>query len=842
MSHELHYTSAPRGLKPGSRGFATVACTAGLSPTLAERLEALSGYRQVFPPHHARAADNPVAWSHLVVTVASKPYHVVSRVGAAGLDYSDRANKYAHHIALEPSERPAGGPGWLLRQPGYLESAWSGTPRVLPGARSTPRGDRVAAPCAAWREAAGDAGWAGVVAQAFLDDPKRAVYLVYEPGADLLPLIDEALGLLPPSRRWEVTFSTYFTSLPPETQCQWRGVLLDSAEARQAARIPNALVLDLTQPLGRAPDGPLVEAARTGILPPTLTPPTAPLLVPAAPDADPYAPPVYADRYRPGSAPEPDHGHEPADGTALRVVPDLPLDLRPRARVRPGRAPSRRNRTLLIAGSVGAVLLALGSAVLWNRSQPQLGSTPASLPSDPGAQTQKFTPRANPVDGPLPVNVAQAATSVTHPTSELTQDDTPKSGLKEQSSAPESQPTVAQQTADATPKVSADRRIIAIEDFSDKTETLPLGDSPEDESRDFRTVDVGVPISRMNVLGLDRPDGQDPLVKVSPYKPNYEKTLILTCEYSEDGRKTLSGNVGVVMHKNTTFGIKIYDGKFATRKDVTDALRDMVVRLDLADRSIVYVMQTRTPVRVPDGLLVVPARADGPLSSAPPSKFEICKFSFGGEHGLTLLSRNSLLIEKAFLSFPSNESLRLNPDQGVKNSFRGSLDKIQLQLSLASSRTDSQEPAQLELRIEPSQRYLQYSIYRLAVLRDLGGELARAIEPKEAGKQNAPPPAETIMGWSRTAKRVQAQDIGKQLDSCILRDEEGNASVAPKRFHDAAVKIISQITAYREGPGGEAATDKSLKVAQSLINARLCVELVRQVGEEKIVTFMIGTE
>ena len=51
MSHELHYTSVPRGLKPGSRGFCTVGLTPQMPGPLVDRLESLSGYQPVFPPH-----------------------------------------------------------------------------------------------------------------------------------------------------------------------------------------------------------------------------------------------------------------------------------------------------------------------------------------------------------------------------------------------------------------------------------------------------------------------------------------------------------------------------------------------------------------------------------------------------------------------------------------------------------------------------------------------------------------------------------------------------------------------------------------------------------------------
>ena len=113
----------------------------------------------------------------------------------------------------------------------------------------------------AWQALTGDAGWAGVLAESFLADPRRPVFLVFRPGMELLPLFVEAMALLPPSRRWDVEFSTYFNQLPQGVNCTWRGVLEGSPEAENARRLPNALVLDLCQPLGRADGGALVHIA-----------------------------------------------------------------------------------------------------------------------------------------------------------------------------------------------------------------------------------------------------------------------------------------------------------------------------------------------------------------------------------------------------------------------------------------------------------------------------------------------------------------------------------------------------------------------------------------------------
>lgn len=286
MSHEILYTSAPQGLKPGSRGFCTVVSTAGMAKNLAERLESLSGYRHAFLPHSVHASLNPVNFSHLIVTVGGRQYHVLSRVADAGLDYTQRSNKLAHHVALTAEELPECGPAALLQSPGFCQTAWDGRTRILPAGRqpcgaagveqdengrpirpaaSPGKGLHPDGPCLAWEQVAGDAGWAGVLAGSALDPQAAPVSIIFTPETPTLALVAEALALLPPERRWQVTFSTYFTRLPAGVDCQWRFLLADSPEARAVRRNPHARRIDLCRPLGSPPPGQFVDAARTGM-------------------------------------------------------------------------------------------------------------------------------------------------------------------------------------------------------------------------------------------------------------------------------------------------------------------------------------------------------------------------------------------------------------------------------------------------------------------------------------------------------------------------------------------------------------------------------------------------
>src|SRR4051794_19588501 len=85
MSHEIYYTSAPEGARPGQRGFCTVATSAGIPRPLWDRLESLSGYRHHFTGS-GTAARNPVAWAHWLIQLQGRDVNVLSRVCDAGFD------------------------------------------------------------------------------------------------------------------------------------------------------------------------------------------------------------------------------------------------------------------------------------------------------------------------------------------------------------------------------------------------------------------------------------------------------------------------------------------------------------------------------------------------------------------------------------------------------------------------------------------------------------------------------------------------------------------------------------------------------------------------------------
>ncbi|MCK6486262.1 MAG: hypothetical protein L6R00_19245 [Phycisphaerae bacterium] len=271
MAMELMYTSAPRGLKPGSFGYCTVAVTNGMPPPLIQQLEDLSGYNRTQIPGVSDDQTNPPSYAHWRIVLGGLPYSVLSHVRSEGFDYSKRRNKFAHHVVVQAHEQVDAGPAWVFMQSGFIESTWSGEPRTIMTPKALPAGENSPRTCARWESAAGDPGWAGTLVEAFLLDASRPVYVIYQPPMDVLPLIDEALALLPPKQRWNVTFSTHFMNLRSDLSCTWRFCIAGGAAARNApANATSGILIDLTGSSKPVPPrgGRYTEAARTGRLPP----------------------------------------------------------------------------------------------------------------------------------------------------------------------------------------------------------------------------------------------------------------------------------------------------------------------------------------------------------------------------------------------------------------------------------------------------------------------------------------------------------------------------------------------------------------------------------------------
>ncbi len=254
------YTSASRGLFGGTSGFCVVAATEGLPEALQRRLETLSSY--VPGPDSARSID----FAHTRLRLQGSVWHVLSRVTSCGHDYSGRANKIAHHLALREPELTAlpEGPGGYCDDDRFWFSEWESEPMWLAADRLPQADSGASPPGSVWKREFGDAGIAGPLLAAACD-AAASVTVVVPAAADMLRLAVDGLRLVEPGLRWGVTFDVGSGRGRSAAGYRWRFVREGSPAAVTSGKRPGDVLLVPAAglPAELAAD-PYVVAARAG--------------------------------------------------------------------------------------------------------------------------------------------------------------------------------------------------------------------------------------------------------------------------------------------------------------------------------------------------------------------------------------------------------------------------------------------------------------------------------------------------------------------------------------------------------------------------------------------------
>ena len=165
MAKEIVVTSVPRGIKLGRTGFQVVMRSAGVSDGVMSILEQLAVYRHV-PEGSGR---NPVIYSYRSVRSPAGQLNVLGRAVDAGNDFSNRSNKLAHLLSVDPAElatlRDSSPAAVLAAIEGRLATVWQGGPEERVSPFTLPSPPVQPAVCRRWEGVTGDAGWGGVLAQ-----------------------------------------------------------------------------------------------------------------------------------------------------------------------------------------------------------------------------------------------------------------------------------------------------------------------------------------------------------------------------------------------------------------------------------------------------------------------------------------------------------------------------------------------------------------------------------------------------------------------------------------------------------------------------------------------------
>lgn len=273
---ELVFTSAKEGLIPGRSGFCSVAWTEGMPQNFVALLENMSGYNALYMPNDPKADLNPVCYSYQKVQYGQNELRILSRIAFAGLDYTGRTNKIAHHIIIEDESELANlqhGPvSAFLCEENFI-TAWNEPPRLIPRRTRLKSAFIDGLRADHWLKLTGKPQWAGIVADSFLNsDEKSCLYLEYDNEAhreDVLYLIDEIARLLPQDVMADFTFNTYFSNVQNGINCFFRAALPNCPALPAIKRFKAKELISLinqTEPPGGG-NSPLITAAVTGVAP-----------------------------------------------------------------------------------------------------------------------------------------------------------------------------------------------------------------------------------------------------------------------------------------------------------------------------------------------------------------------------------------------------------------------------------------------------------------------------------------------------------------------------------------------------------------------------------------------
>ena len=187
--YELIYTSAREGMIPMRSGFTSVAWTEGFPANLVPILENMSSYTVLFNPGTPDESKNPEAFSYRKLQFGGTLYRIVGRTAFAGLDYTNRTNKIAHHLVFAAGQdelESAGGALAVAFEKSNFTEKWTQEAHALPVKRAPMCAEMPkTAASPTWKKYTSDAGFAGVLAELFMQCPGGsggAAYIVSSPG------------------------------------------------------------------------------------------------------------------------------------------------------------------------------------------------------------------------------------------------------------------------------------------------------------------------------------------------------------------------------------------------------------------------------------------------------------------------------------------------------------------------------------------------------------------------------------------------------------------------------------------------------------------------------------
>lgn len=242
MIHELIYTSASSTFD--GPGYGVVARTRDIPDALQRHMQRLCRY-DFLGADQPRIDPAPEMISHTIVS-DGQTWHVLSRTGNAGEDYTFRTVFIAHHVAISDDELGNVSPFDLIQSPQLFRRDWSGEPTILPGRRLSEIRTSSAS-MGMWRKLFGHdealQSWGRMHARQL-----PPLFLLSKNSQENLQMFCEAGRQLNAPQARNVSFITALGADHKGIKFDWIGLMNGSKLAESVMKVAAEKVIDTTRP------------------------------------------------------------------------------------------------------------------------------------------------------------------------------------------------------------------------------------------------------------------------------------------------------------------------------------------------------------------------------------------------------------------------------------------------------------------------------------------------------------------------------------------------------------------------------------------------------------------
>lgn len=242
MIHELVYTSAAETFD--GPGYGVVARTREIPDAVQRQMLRMSRFDFLDSEHHS-ANRPPEMVSHTIVS-DMQVWHIFSRTGSAGMDYTNRTVFLAHHVAVAQESLDDMTPFDLILSPDLFRTVWTGEPSILPtrtldeirGGKCQP---------GTWRKMFGTEDAMTSWQQMHLGKIKP-LFLLSRSSQDNLQMFCEAARQLDSQVARDITFISALGADQKGIRFDWIGLLAGTKLSDSVMKVAADKVFDVTRP------------------------------------------------------------------------------------------------------------------------------------------------------------------------------------------------------------------------------------------------------------------------------------------------------------------------------------------------------------------------------------------------------------------------------------------------------------------------------------------------------------------------------------------------------------------------------------------------------------------